>query len=85
LSESWKDTKGIAGRLMMVTVLIGGSQIFIGFIFGLVGDTSTLLFIVTEILYGLISTSLMIFMSVTYFRLYTEDRTEQEAQLESEI
>jgi hypothetical protein len=84
LSESWKDTKGISGRLMMVTALIGGSQIFIGFIFGIVGDTSTLLFIVSEILYGLISTSFMIFMSVVYFRLYTEDRTKQEASLESE-
>lgn len=84
LGESWKDTKGIAGRLMMVTALIGGSQIFLGFAFGLVGDSTTLLYIVSEILYGLISTSLMIFMSVVYFRLYTEDRTEQEASLESE-
>jgi hypothetical protein len=39
---------------------------------------------VSEILYGLISTSFMIFMSVVYFRLYTEDRTKQEASLESE-
>ncbi|MGF1841607.1 hypothetical protein L4C39_00155 [Vibrio clamense] len=84
LNESWQDTKGIAGRLMMVTALIGGSQIFIGFIFGLVGDASTLLFIVSEILYGLISTSLMVFMSVVYFRLYIEDRTEQEVSLEGE-
>ncbi|MEZ8103318.1 hypothetical protein [Vibrio bivalvicida] len=84
LSESWQDTKGITGRLMMVTALIGGSQILLGFIFGFVGDTSTLLFMVTETVYGFISTSLMIFMSVVYFRLYTEDRSEQEVSLEGE-
>ncbi|PTP60562.1 hypothetical protein CWO01_15970 [Vibrio splendidus] len=84
LNESWKDTKGIVGRLMMVTALICGTQLLIGFIFGLVGESSTLLYIVTEIFYGLISASIIIFSSVVYFRLYTEDRTGQEASLESE-
>lgn len=82
LSESWQDTKGIVGRLMIVAALIGGFQILLGVIFGFVGETSTLLFILTEVVFGFISIISLIFMSVVYFRLYTEDRPEQEVSLE---
>lgn len=82
LSESWQDTKGITSRLMLVSAFIIGSQFVLGFILGFIGDASTLLYIMTEIVYGLISTSLTIFMSIVYFRLYSEARSVEEISIE---
>ncbi|MDK9762390.1 hypothetical protein KI743_10275 [Vibrio sp. D420a] len=84
-SESWRDTDGIAGRLMAFSILIGGAQLLIGFFFTFIGEASTSLYLASEIADGLISTSLMIFMSIIYFRLYTEDRSISGEPIEGEV
>ena len=72
LSESWKNTEGIVGRLMMIFVFSCGLDIAISSIIEPSEDASTLLYFVTETLYGLISYSLMIFTYIIYFRIYIE-------------
>ena len=74
LSESWKNTEGIVGRLMLIFVLSCGLDIFISFTIEPPEDASTLLYFVTETLRGLISYSLMIFTYIIYFRVYIEKR-----------
>jgi|GEM_PF-3267313 len=82
LSESWQETKGITSRLMVVSTAIFGSQFVLGFILGFVGDASKSLYVMTEILYGLLATSLTIFMSIVYFRLYSEARSVEKISTE---
>lgn len=74
LSESWKNTEGIVGRLMLIFVLSCGLDIIISFTIEPPEDASTLQYFITETLRGLISYSLMIFTYIIYFRVYIEKR-----------
>ncbi|WP_375749696.1 hypothetical protein [Vibrio sp. HN007] len=84
LDTSWKETKGITLKLILVSVLIGGFQIVSGTILGYVGDTSMAINIVTTVLSDLISTVVMIFMSIAYFRVYVTNFAANEVPAESE-
>ncbi len=82
LNESWRDTKGITGKLMLATTLIGSFQLVIGFVSGSIGESLPSMYLVTEIFYEFISASTMIFMSIVYFRLYTESKSVENVSLE---
>ncbi|WP_231735774.1 hypothetical protein [Vibrio sp. MEBiC08052] len=70
LNESWQDTKDIVGKLMIVTALMSGIQVLLGYGFGYIGTLSPTLKILTTLLNDLLSPCTIIFMSIVYFRLY---------------
>lgn len=85
LHESWNDTKGITGRLMLVTTVIALFQFVIGFIIGAVGELSLVMYFITDIVGGIVSSSVMVFTSVVYFRLYTESRVIENDPVENNV
>ncbi|MEF1288450.1 hypothetical protein [Vibrio sp. M260118] len=85
LHESWNDTKGITGRLMSVTTVIAVFQFAIGFIIGAVGELSSVMYFITDIVGGIVSSSVMVFTSVVYFRLYTESRVIENDSVENNL
>ena len=74
LSESWEDTTGKAGKLMMLIVLNGAVTLMLNFVIFPFEDLSLPVDMVVEFLYGLISAGIGIFTSVVFFRVYTKDR-----------
>ena len=74
MSKSWEDTAGKAGKLMMLIVLSGAATLLSSFVFESFAELSLPFSIVVGFLNGLISSSIGIFVSVVFFRIYTQER-----------
>lgn len=70
LEESWADSKESTAKLMLVTALIWGSQLMIGYVCESLGALSPILYLVTSSFAQVIDSIAIILTCVAYFRVY---------------